>query len=197
MKDTKEKILNTALKMFAENGYYAASVRKITAQIGFRESALYNHFDSKNKILESLCEIYKPGRINSLIITDDLIDELNQPEKFLEIFAKRLVNHWFENEEKLFFMFILKEGKVNYKKETITLTSYLDELRTTWWMIFDEMKKLKIIKDINPKNVTDEYLYFLLGVRIEALQNSISQDELFKKVNGHVNFIWNAIKRES
>lgn len=196
MKDTKEKILKVSLKLFAEKGYYAASVRKITSALGLRESALYNHYASKGKILEALCDIYKPGRINSIVLTDDLLDELNQPEKFLELFAKRLIKHWFDEEEKMFFMFVLKEGKVKYKNEVITLSSYLNELRATWWMIFDEMKKVNIINHIEPKVITDEYLYYLLGVRIEALQQDFTQDELYKKINNHVSFIWNSIKRD-
>lgn len=194
MKDTKEKILKTSLTLFAEKGYHAASVRNTTSKLGFRESALYNHFSSKESILEALCEKYKSGRINKVILTDDLLDELSRPEKFLEIFAKRLFEFWSDEEEKLFFQFVLKEIEINLNQLTISINSYLDELRSIWWMIFDEMKKLKIIKNIDPQIITDEYISRLFLLRIEFTIKHISKDELFKKIDDHINFIWNAIK---
>lgn len=196
MKDTKDNILNVSLKMFAEKGYHASSIRKITSSLGLRESALYNHFSSKESILEELCFRYKPGRISSIILTDDLLDELNQPKKFLDLFAKRLLNHWFDKEENLFFKFVVKEGDIKYKDEIISLNIYINELRTIWWMIFDEMRKLNIIKNIDPKIITDEYLFYFIGLRIESITKSSKIDDLQKLITNHVNFIWNAIKKD-
>ena len=144
--------------------------------------------------MEALCEKYKSGRINKVILTDDLLDELSRPEKFLEIFAKRLFEFWSDEEEKLFFQFVLKEIEINLNQLTISINSYLDELRSIWWMIFDEMKKLKIIKNIDPQIITDEYISRLFMLRIEFTIKKYSKDELIKKIDGHINFIWNAIK---
>ena len=40
MSDTKEKILNAALERFAREGYAAASMRDIAAQLGITKGAL-------------------------------------------------------------------------------------------------------------------------------------------------------------
>ena len=45
---TKEKILLTALKLFAQDGYEAVSISKISGELGMAKSALYKH--DKNKI---------------------------------------------------------------------------------------------------------------------------------------------------
>jgi len=50
-KSTKELILKASMELFSEYGYKAASVRKIAAKVGIRESALYNHFTNKEEIL--------------------------------------------------------------------------------------------------------------------------------------------------
>lgn len=56
MSDTKEKILYAALDLFAREGYSAASVRDIAAQLGITKGALYRHYPSKRAILEAIVE---------------------------------------------------------------------------------------------------------------------------------------------
>ena len=49
-KDTKERILATALELFSQNGYDGTNVREIAASLGLVKSALYRHFSSKEEI---------------------------------------------------------------------------------------------------------------------------------------------------
>jgi AcrR family transcriptional regulator len=56
MKDTRERILETALDLFIERGYEKTSLREIAERIGVTKPALYYHFASKEEILETLFE---------------------------------------------------------------------------------------------------------------------------------------------
>ena len=47
MKDTRERILDTALDMFIERGYDKTSLREIAERVGVTKPALYYHFSSK------------------------------------------------------------------------------------------------------------------------------------------------------
>ena len=49
-KDTKEKILDTALEMFSTNGYAGTNIRELTAALGLVKSSMYKHFESKEEI---------------------------------------------------------------------------------------------------------------------------------------------------
>lgn len=51
---TKERIIETALRLFSERGYGAVSVRDIAAAVGIRESSLYYHFKNKQDIFETI-----------------------------------------------------------------------------------------------------------------------------------------------
>lgn len=53
---TKDKILETAIDLFSRKGYEAVSVREITRAVGIKESSLYNHFTSKQQILEDILD---------------------------------------------------------------------------------------------------------------------------------------------
>ncbi len=52
MSSTKEKILVTALKLFAQDGYEAVSVSKIAGELGMTKGALYKHYKNKCDIFE-------------------------------------------------------------------------------------------------------------------------------------------------
>ena len=53
---TKERILNIALELFAQNGYLGTSMSDIAKQLGFTKAALYKHYTSKQEILDQIVE---------------------------------------------------------------------------------------------------------------------------------------------
>lgn len=56
MADTKENILQTALRLFARDGYEAASVSDIAGELGITKGALYKHYKNKQDIFNSIVE---------------------------------------------------------------------------------------------------------------------------------------------
>lgn len=54
MADTKERILHTALRLFAADGYEAVSVSDIAGALGMTKSALYKHYKNKRDIFDSI-----------------------------------------------------------------------------------------------------------------------------------------------
>ena len=46
---TKEKILLTSLKLFAQDGYEAVSISKISGELGMAKSALYKHYKKQKR----------------------------------------------------------------------------------------------------------------------------------------------------
>ena len=55
-KNTKEKILEEALKLFAQSGYMGTSMNEISSRLGVTKAALYKHYSSKQEILDSIVE---------------------------------------------------------------------------------------------------------------------------------------------
>lgn len=54
--DTKNKILEVSLALFAKKGFDGVSVREIAKEVGVRESALYKHYKNKEDILDKIVE---------------------------------------------------------------------------------------------------------------------------------------------
>jgi len=53
---TKNRILDEALVLFAENGYKGTNLRDLAAQLGLSKSALYKHYASKEAIWNALLD---------------------------------------------------------------------------------------------------------------------------------------------
>ena len=55
-KDTKARILATALEMFSQKGYAGTNIRELTAALGLVMSSMYKHFESKEAIWNALLD---------------------------------------------------------------------------------------------------------------------------------------------
>jgi AcrR family transcriptional regulator len=64
--DTRTRIQQVALELFAEQGYEKMSLREIAGRLDVTKAALYYHFKSKEDIARSLVEDYF-GQIDALI----------------------------------------------------------------------------------------------------------------------------------
>ena len=53
---TRDRILDAAIRLFAEDGYEATSIKRITRAVNLTESALYRHFKGKEDLYTQAAE---------------------------------------------------------------------------------------------------------------------------------------------
>lgn len=83
---TKGRILETAINLFAEKGFNDVSIRDLTKAVGIKESSLYNHFSSKQQILEDIFD-YLVKHFESITPSEmDMVKNYEKmtPEDFVE-----------------------------------------------------------------------------------------------------------------
>jgi TetR/AcrR family transcriptional regulator, fatty acid metabolism regulator protein len=68
--DTRERIVNSAKQLFAENGYLKTKVVDICRQVNLSEAALYEYFKGKEDLLLAIPDLW----VNQLLI--DLEDQM-------------------------------------------------------------------------------------------------------------------------
>lgn len=51
---TKERIVEEALTLFAQNGYKGTSVKNIADAVGIKDSSIYKHYKSKREIVDAI-----------------------------------------------------------------------------------------------------------------------------------------------
>lgn len=104
--NTKEKILVTALRLFAVYGYEAVSVGRIAGELGITKGALYKHYKNKrdifNCIFEYVCQLDVERSRKSGVPEQDYSD---MPEAFSHVLPKSLgdymkaqFHYWSEDE---------------------------------------------------------------------------------------------------
>ena len=62
---TKQKILDSAIHLFAIKGYTETTVRELAAAVGVKEASIYNHFPSKMSILECILKEFSQSARDS------------------------------------------------------------------------------------------------------------------------------------
>lgn len=69
---TKKKIFNSAVELFVSKGFDNVSLRDIADKVGIRQSTIYNHFKSKQEILDSIYEFYKVYFLKDRLSLEDM-----------------------------------------------------------------------------------------------------------------------------
>ena len=103
---TKEKILLTSLKLFAQDGYEAVSISKISGELGMAKSALYKHYKNKRDIFDSIINRmdeldYESAREYNM--PDGNMDEIIKGYREISIdkiriYTEAQFKHWTEEE---------------------------------------------------------------------------------------------------
>ena len=84
-KSSKQKILDAALEVFANQGYHSATVDSIAKTAGISKGLMYNYFKSKDDVLQELmigmmdalmCE-YMPLNPGQKFTRDDIVNFIN------------------------------------------------------------------------------------------------------------------------
>ena len=91
-KDTREKILSVATRLFARKGFAGTSMDEIADEVGIKKASLYHHFSSKHEIYDELVK-----RVLSEIMqmfkksfySDDIIDDARNFMKEVSFFVAK------------------------------------------------------------------------------------------------------------
>ena len=88
--DTKERIIDVALELFAQSGYLGTSMSDIAKQLGITKVALYKHYTGKQEILDSIVE-----RMNKMDY--ERAEEYEMPETEPDGFAETYMSTPIQN----------------------------------------------------------------------------------------------------
>ena len=93
---TKERILETALELFAQNGYLGTSMNDIARQLGFTKAALYKHYTSKQEILDKIVERMNKMDYERAETEPDGFAEayLHTPVQKIRAYSMAQFDHW-------------------------------------------------------------------------------------------------------
>jgi AcrR family transcriptional regulator len=85
---TRALLVEAAGKVFAERGYYGASVEEITERAGFSRGAFYSNFESKEDLFLAVVDAHMDAEVRS---ASEALQESSSPQAFQQFLRSRAV----------------------------------------------------------------------------------------------------------
>jgi AcrR family transcriptional regulator len=200
-KSTKERIFDASLELFSKKGYEAVSVREIAREVGIRESSIYNHYKSKEAILDEIIDVFKSKLANSGPQEEDTKALIQQgPEVFFEVSSKIYIDQVNTPQMEKIWRLVSIETFRNDKIKNFFKKELLEQPITIWEHIFDDMIERKLIKPINSRTLAYEYFSFAIYLFFEYFILEYNEDYdsfmdlALEKMTNHTEFLLDAIK---
>ncbi len=134
--ETRAKILNTALELFAKKGYSNTSISEIAKSAKISKGLAYNYFESKQKLMEEVIQILFV-EIGSMF---SILETTKDPFEKVQVMID-LMFDWLEDKEDFWRLYasLLMQAEI---KETIEKISgnFLEEMFKEIEKIFHKMK---------------------------------------------------------
>ena len=198
---TKEKILKTALKLFAEKGYKPTTVRDIAGAVGIKQSALYNHFKNKDEILTTLVDELTSSAIVTLFERDEDAQELHKQGKaLLHSIAVTFKLISFDRQNEALFKLMMQEIYKNPAvRDTYSEFFYQGNVKKLSSLFFMMMQD-DMIKSSDPLLLANEFFapLFFYQMQVSLLKlDKKSTSSIVTMFEKHVDLFWNSIKMEN
>jgi AcrR family transcriptional regulator len=200
-KPTKERIFDVALELFSEKGFDAVSVREIAREVGIRESSIYNHYKSKEAILDTIIDHFVSGLHHSSFSEEDGMALLEQsPEAYLQEGARMYMEQINTPQMEKIWRLVSIETYHNEKIREFFKKELLEAPLNIWENTFQLMIDKKMIKPLNPQTLAHEYFSFPIYLFFEYYVLKYDEDFdsfmdlAMEKMANHNEFFLEAIK---
>ncbi|MGB2959915.1 MAG: TetR/AcrR family transcriptional regulator [Bacteroidota bacterium] len=163
--DTRKRILDVTIKLSSESGFAGVSIRKIARGVGIKESSLYNHFQSKEALLNAALDEAE-REFCSLTLPSDAIEGMisgNRPEEFLRKGLNRYKGHW--NDPRMSRVWILMEME-QYRSERVAsiILRETDRIIRFNETVFKMMIERGLVKPFNARFLAELFSRTMLSL---------------------------------
>ena len=186
-KDTKERILDEALRQFSQKGYDGTNIRELTASLGLVKSSMYKHYKSKeeiwNSLLDRMIAYYNKrfGSAENLPPVPDTLDEL-------VTMTMRMVDITVHDERIVMTRKLLSiEQYRDDRARQLATKHFLTGLTEMFTYIFDGMMKKGLLRRDDPQMLAFAYtapisaLIHLCDREPEKTEEALAQIKAFSR----------------
>ena len=153
---TKEKILDAALTLFAENGYNGTSVEQIARIVGIKAPSLYKHYKGKEDILNALIDSAEV-RYKEMFGSEENIGKIPESkEEFIKVTMGRISFTMRDPVIRKTRMFLVQEQFRNERISEVTTMHQLDGIQRMFAKIIKGMMDKGIVKEDDPALLSAE-----------------------------------------
>lgn len=194
---TKQLILDAALELYSEKGYSNTSIRELVKKVGIRESSLYNHFKSKEEILDTILKNYGLVVLVNKIDKGSFSDIIDDPPTFLKRLAEEIIDTLQDEKNTKFQRIMIMETFTVKKAREILIQSIFQRGRRIGSTVFKHWIEKGLIKPNDPVQLLNMFMLPLGAMQIEHLLLSFDNEDIrpvMSSIHKHVDLFWNLIK---
>lgn len=197
--DTKKRILEKALELFAENGYDSVSVSEIAKAVGIKAPSLYSHYPSKQAIFDAIVE---DTALQYEKYTDEIDIHVQDAQKDTMIFSE-ITEEFLTQKVCQIFSYSLHSKAISRFRRMMTIEQFRSERLSAFYneryvermiryhaAIFKNLIAAGEIKGENPETLAMIYVapvVTLLGVCDRQPER---EEECVKKLKEHVSLFY-------
>ena len=183
---TKEKILETALTMFAKNGYNGTSMEQIAQDVGIKTPSLYKHFKGKEDILNSLIDIAE-ARYEENFGSDKNIGKLPESiDEFLRSTTERIRFTINDPIIRKMRIFLVQEQFRNERLAEITTRHQMDGIQKMYQKIIEDLMNKGLFQKDDPALLAMELIAPVTVLVSKADRQHKSKKDALKLIEKHI-----------
>jgi AcrR family transcriptional regulator len=189
---TKQKLLHTAIGLFAKQGYDGASVRDITREVGIKESSFYNHFTSKDELLSTMYNEFN-AFMESVHPSEEIVEKAVAAYNVKELLMRRLDDYWVSSVKadigKLWFTISMEQYRDSRAGELVIKET--ERMIRMHALLFRKMMESGRIPADDPDKVSVNFVYAMraiTGSNLVRFRVTVGADPIRKKAEGFIDF---------
>ena len=189
MRNTKDRILDVALDLFAKDGFDAVSVESIATAVGIKAPSLYKHYKSKRAIFLAILQkmqdadtsiaIEKDVPSQSITINEESYENVNLED--LRNYSKQMFLYWTVEPFSSNFRKVLTLEQYKSDEMAFLYSQYLS--RGPLEYLKDIFSKMPFIKD--PKETALRF-YGPMFLLYYVYDTASDKEDVIKSLNDHI-----------
>lgn len=198
---TQERLFLSAVYLFSVKGYNAVGIRELCRSVGVKESSFYNHYPSKEDLLEKIFAYFAECN-QRVVMTEEEIEEMAETgdirvfltanmEKFSGVTGDNILYH-------TVLQIVLMESYVNPRAYEAAKQNLYYLRRDYTEKVLNRMMERGYIRECDVGLVTAEYYYSLKGMLDEFLLREVWGGDLEgigMRIQGHIGFFADLLKK--
>jgi AcrR family transcriptional regulator len=198
--NTKGKILEKSLDLFASKGFKETTVRDIASSVGLQQGALYNHFKNKDAILTALIDQLMSSAIVTIFEEKQSEELYKRGKALLANIATTFKLLSFDGKNEALFKLMMQEmyknGEIRDLYHEYFYQQNIKKLSSALFLMMQD----DMIRSYDPLMLANEFLSPLFFYQTQVILLKLDQKStsaavtLFEK---HVDYFWDSIRKNS
>lgn len=197
---TQERLFLSAVYLFSVKGYNAVGIRELCRSVGVKESSFYNHYRSKEALLDSIFARFAKSNEN-VVMSDEEIESIADKGDIGYFLKTNMEKFSATADDPIYhtiLQIVLMESYVNPRAYEAARHNLYYLRRDYTEKVLQRMMERGTIQDCDAELITAEYYYCLKGMLDEFLLREVWNEDLTEigeRIGRHIGFFADLLKK--